>query len=117
MKENQKTTSYLVGYTIRGDSEGKNALRRKLSEKLEGLPGAERVNESTLKYPDNKDFIEKVKCVCRQAEQDAGNVSFEESDFVKVYYNPHLRYMTPTNTGQRGFENRIIEELVYGRVD
>lgn len=117
MKENQKTTSYLVGYTIRGDSEGKNALRRKLSEKLEGLPGAERVNESMLKYPDDKDFIEKVKCVCRQAEQDAGNVSFEESDFVKVYYNPHLRYMTPANTGQRGFENRIIEELVYGRVD
>ena len=110
-------TSYLVGYTIRGDSEGKNALRQSLSEKLGKLTGAERVNESMLKYPDGKDFIKTVTEVCSQAEKDAGNVSFERGDFVKVYYNPYLHNMTSVNMGQRGLENRIIEELVYGSVD
>lgn len=117
LEKNEKTTTYLVGYTITGDDDAKNRLREELRKGLEGIEGAESINQSMLKYPNTDDFWNKIKKVCQKAETNAGNVPFEKGDFVKVYCNSHLCRFTTKNTAIEDIEDCIIERLVYGSVD
>lgn len=117
LEKNEKATTYLVGYTITGDDDEKNRLREELRKGLEGIEGAESINQSMLKYPNVNDFWKRIKEVYQNAVKDAGDVPFEKGDFVKVYYNSHLRGLTTKNTAIEDIEDRIIERLVYGSVD